>query len=296
MFANFLLLTHIILSLIQLKAFAEAKGPVSSANPKYKGFYVFNESEAKHLAYLVFYIPTAALMITTFFIYSKFGIIKWMTNLMRTYANPFSMFAFIIYYTVVEIVGVWWWLGENRAVATILSKFVIFLFTFYILTPVCTIGSGKAPVSFKSWSSLAMLTTVSWHVTPIVILTLVNPVETLATMLAVIASGGLIGSSILFYSSNSKYGNAFITLGFAIAGWVLLTLVRLLLHFGADTDGIHGAVFAFAPGIVITIANWVFRKNFVHYKKDSEKDVEHKDHSEEVVKNEDHSDDTGTEV
>ena len=72
---------------MQLKAFAEAKGPVSSSDTEYKGFTV--RGSAKVWAYLTFYVPTTLLMMSTFLLYMKIIITKWMNNLFMYTYKPY---------------------------------------------------------------------------------------------------------------------------------------------------------------------------------------------------------------
>ena len=259
-------------------------------------------------------------MIITFFVYREFIIIKWVNNLlMYTYKALWVNVAtllFIIVYVSFEIVGIGLWLrNENRAVATVLSKFVVFLFTCCILPLVLYCRTGKGLYYNKSWCFLILLTIVVWGLTPTVILTFVNPVQTLGIMLSVISLIVLYISSVstLVHLGRKRH---LILLGFSSCGLTLILFVEYLLHSGVDTDGIYGLVLSFAPGIVIAIANWTFRKYFVQYKKDSGKEVGNGDHSNNPgtdikieehsipilndsgtdVENEEHSNDCGTDV
>ena len=302
---------------MQLKAFAEAKGPVSSSNPKYKGFAILDQSlSAKYLAYSQFYILTFLLILITILVYREFIITKWMNNLlMKKYKLVWvkiTTSVFIIVYISFEILGIGLWLSnENRAVATVLSKFVVFLFTCFIVPSVLYCRNGKS--LYHSWLFLVLIMIVTWSFTPTVILTFVNPVQTLGVMVSVILIIVLHISSVSAFLHLKKECHV-IFFVFSTVGFLLILFVLALLHHGVDTDGIHGLVLSFAPGFVIAIANWTFRKYFVQYKKDSGKEVENREHSNNSgtdikreehsipndsgtdVENEEHSNDSGTDV
>ena len=289
---------------MQLKVFATQEAASSSDSE-----YVVR-SNAESLAYATFYFPTLVLLGLTYLLYARLlptdAASRYLQKIATAKKPYYQLFrsvyfvtaSFCAIYLLLEVTGLYIGISNPSAWGAIGSKFGCFLLFCFVITLIPAYIIGKYSTSLTNdqlpsikkriklflaaWNFLIFTSIITWSIIPILILALVNPIQTLAVVLLSFSVFLLVCSLLAIYSlalwgtteqleekKLQKYCKNCLNLLVALALSIpLLFTVALAVEFldkGASTGGLLGVIIAFIPGAITGIAVWFSKKILARY-------------------------------